>query len=208
MNNQDRLELLQEMINIGFGRSSAAIAELLNVFVTLNVPKVCELTINGMSEYLVEQIGASEKINLVKQIFRGDFFGETILVFPDKSASMLTNLLINLGDESLLNNEYKLEESLIEFGNIFIGACMGKIAELLNTTLSYNLPQVILKNSPINKLNIQNLSQNEKILVIKNALIVEEKQINVYLFIIINGDSLKWLYKTLDKNLECLFDAN
>ena len=69
MINQDRLELLQEMINIGFGRSSAAIADLLNLFVSMNVPKIYDLTANGIRYYLIKQVGVSEKINLQKNRF-------------------------------------------------------------------------------------------------------------------------------------------
>lgn len=204
MINQDRLELLQEMLNIGFGRSSAAIADLLNLFVSMNVPKIYDLTSHGIIDYLVKQIGVAEKINLVRQTFRGDFYGETMLVFPDQSAEILVNLLINIEEESLINSKLKREEVLIEIGNIFVGACMGKIAELLNTLLSYNIPQVILTSTPINRLNIQKLSQEDHILVIENALRIKDKKINIYLFIIINGESLKWLYKTLDNSLESL----
>ena len=205
MTDQDRLELLQEMINIGFGRSSASIADLLNVYVSMNVPKICSLSCQGIYDYLVKKIGTSEKISLVKQIFRGNFSGETILVFPDQSASILTNLLINMEKGSLLNSDVRLEEVLIEVGNIFIGACMGKIAELLNTILSYNIPRIILKSSPIDKLNIQNFGHNDHILVIENSLNIEDKKFNMYLFIIINGESLKWLFQTLDKSLESLY---
>lgn len=205
MMNEERLELLQEMINIGFGRASSAIADLLNVFVTMSVPKIHSINRNEICDYLIKQIGSGEqKVSMIKQVFRSDFMGETVLVFPEQSGTILTNLLINIDEHTSDKNEYMLDEVLIEVGNIIIGACMGKIAELLNTVLTYNIPQIVLKNTPISRLNVQSLVHDSHILVIENSLRVEDKHLDAYLFIIINEGSLSWLYNTLDESLEAL----
>ena len=204
MTNEERLELLQEMINIGFGRSSAAIADLLDVFISMRVPKICEFNLSGVNNYLVEQIGLNEKISLVRQIFRGDFWGETIIAFPDQVSSLMSKLVLNIYKDSSLQSDLAQEEVLIEISNIIIGACLGKIAELLNTTLSYNMPRVILKSSPIDHLNAQKIGNDNHILIIKNSMSIEDKSLSLYLFIIINEESLNWLYQTLDRSLDSL----
>jgi len=168
------------------------------------VPKICEFNLSGVNNYLVEQIGLNEKISLVRQMFRGDFWGETIIVFPDQVSSLMSKLVLNIYKDSSLQSDLANEEVLIEISNIIIGACLGKIAELLNTTLSYNMPQVILKSCPIDHLNAQKIGNDNHILIIKNSMSIEDKSLSLYLFIIVNEESLSWLYQTLDRSLDSL----
>lgn len=205
MTNEERLELLQEMINIGFGRSSAAIADLLNVFVTMSVPQIYDFSCKDISDYLIKHIDPCEKISMVRQIFRGDFRGETILVFPDQSGTILTKLLVSLNEDLVGSIKVAQEEIFIEISNIIIGACMEKISALLNSMLSYNMPQIILQSTPINQISKQKFGKNGRILVIENSLTVEDKHLKLFLFIIISEESLTWLYQTLDKSLESLY---
>lgn len=204
MDEIDRLDILEEMVNIGLGRSSAAVADLLDVFVTMSAPKILDISPNNILCYLTDEIGITEKVSMVRQIFRGDFCGEAIMIFPEWPESILINLADSFSDHSSLNCEIMQEEMLLELGNIILGACMGKIAELLDTMLSFSVPQIILKRSTISQLHSRNFGEERHILVIENVLSIDEKKIKFYLFIIVNSKSLSWLYQTLDKSLESL----
>ena len=201
MNKIDRLDILQEMVNIGFGRSSAAVADLLDVFITMSVPKILDISASKIRSYLIDEIGLIEKVSMVRQMFRGDFCGETVMVFPEWSDSILISLAASFSDHSSLDCKIMQEEMLLELGNIIFGACMGKIAELLDTILSYSVPQIILKRTPISQLSARNFGEERRVLVIENVLSIDEKKAKFYLFIMVNSKSLSWLYQTLDKSL-------
>jgi chemotaxis protein CheY-P-specific phosphatase CheC len=70
MDKIDRFDILQEMVNIGFGSCSSAIADLFNVFVTMRVPRICDISASGVRDYLINEIGLMERVNVVRQIFR------------------------------------------------------------------------------------------------------------------------------------------
>lgn len=204
MDEIDRLDILEEMVNIGLGRSSAAVADLLDVFVTMSAPKILDISPENIISYLTDEIGISEMVSMVRQTFRGEFSGEAIMVFPEWPESILCSLAASFSDHSSLDCEIVQEEMLLELGNIIFGACMGKIAELLDTKLSFSVPQIILKRATISQLHSRNFGEERSILVIENVLRIDEEKVKFYLFIIINSKTLSWLYQTLDKSLESL----
>jgi chemotaxis protein CheC len=129
-----------------------------------------------------------------------------VVVFPEWSDSIQATLTANFSDQYLPDLEIMQEEILLELGNITVGACIGKIAELLNTVLSYSVPQIVLKKASISQLCSRNLEtgREEPILIIDNVLSIDDQKFKFYLFIILNSNSLSWLYQVLDKESESL----
>lgn len=88
-------ELLQEIMNIAFGKAAADLAEVIDIFVVLSVPEVRVVASEELNAYLLATLGNLEQINLVEQDFWGEFNGGSYLVLPAGAAQDLVALLEN-----------------------------------------------------------------------------------------------------------------
>lgn len=201
----DRRDALQEMINISFGQSMASLAELLNVFIELSVPDVQLIASRELVSFLRTASQGQETVCLVQQTFRGSFFGEALLVLPaDSSRELVTMLAEDSGFSPELEIGTLELEVLLEVGNVVVGACLGKFAELLDTLLSFNPPTVLIER--LDSSSFANLAhaRGETALSIKTFFQVEERQLTGYLFIFLPEECLSWLFREVDLFLESL----
>ena len=90
-------EILQEIMNIAFGKAASDLAEIIDIFVVLSVPQVQMLSAQDLPEYLKTQVSAYDHITIVEQNFWGDFKGSAFLAFE---ASAGRDLVMLFGDES------------------------------------------------------------------------------------------------------------
>ena len=83
---QEQLDTLAEIVNVGMGQAAATLAELLAVFLEISVP-----ISQSLEEYLQAQhrSGCAETALLVQQAFTGDLRGEAIAVFDEKQMDEL-----------------------------------------------------------------------------------------------------------------------
>ncbi len=197
---------LQEIINISFGRASASLSELLNVFVALNVPFVEEIEQSKILETLGQRIGVDKEITIVQQSFTGNFEGEVLLAIPANAAMRAIKMM---GEGSgfapnLPTTELELEVFL-EIGNIVIGACMGQFAELINTSVSYEVPNILLTKSPIANLHLveqQSGAARALALLVRTDFQLGDKELSGFLFILFGQRWFDELYLALDRFIE------
>ena len=113
---------------------------------------------------------------------------------------------------SLFNSENKFfdsepsheleKETFLEIGNILIGACIGKIAELLGDVISYSPPRVVVDKS-IRSVVYDNLYDPDNLaIVLRTVFEFNEKNISGYMFILTKQESFAWLKTALHKFLE------
>ena len=140
-------DALQEIMNIGFGRAAADLAEIINLHVILSVPHIAVLQSEEVISYIHNQIPDTTDMSMITQFFSGRFNGGSFLVFPHGEGRKL--LRIFDGEMALLGENYDIDvlekETLVEVGNIIIGACVGKIAEMLGDVVSYAPPRFFLR---------------------------------------------------------------
>lgn len=135
---------LQEIMNMAFGSAAADLAEVVDVFVQLNAPEVQLFTVQSLEAHLVSAIPSFEEARVVEQHFRGDSDGVALLVFPPGAEHKLVSFF-QAGHEELMESDTILElekEVLMEIGNILIGACVGRIFDLLKRAVSYLPPRI------------------------------------------------------------------
>jgi chemotaxis protein CheC len=200
-----RQAALQEIINISFGRASASLAELLNAYVALNVPHVQEIAQSQVFEVLEQRVGIDKDVTVVQQSFTGDFEGEVLLAVP-ANAGMRAIKILGQGSRfapDLPVTELEMEVFL-EIGNIVIGACMGQFAELLNTSLSYEVPDILLTKSSIADLRRDESNNGVKTLalLIKTDFQLGEEALSGFLFILFGQQWFNMVYLALDKFIE------
>jgi chemotaxis protein CheC len=199
----EETDILQEIMNIAFGRAAADLAEFIDIYVILSVPYIKLIQAVDLPQYINVEIKDFDKISVVEQNFWGKFKGTAFLVFPAGTGKKLITLLDG-GDDSFESDPiYELEkETFREVGNILIGACVGKIAELLGDVITYSPPRVVIEESqegvvPANLFDPKNLA-----IVLRTLFEFNDRDVSGYLFIITSNESFAWMKSALYKFLE------
>jgi len=196
-------DILQEIMNIAFGNATADLAEVIDIYVVLSVPDIHIVGVGDLPEYLRKSFNMKDDSSFVEQKFWGDFKGSGLLVFPDRAGNELISILDHNQHETELRPIAILEqEMLIEIGNILIGACVGKVANLLGTFVTYSPPQAIIGSNDSNTSLIESFDSDQSAIVMKTIFEFEKKNINGYLLILTNSESLGWLKKALNDFME------
>jgi chemotaxis protein CheC len=202
---EERRDALTELLNIGFGRSIASLAEMLGIYIQISVPSVRVIQPHEIVEMLSEaEVGPSE-VTLIQQSFRGEFNGEAVLALPGTVGHALSRMLeIDCGFSPEMETDKLHLEVLLELGNIVIGACLGKFAEILKSLLSFNPPQIFQDNIQLDRLKQVVSFPDYGALLILTRFKLENEEVAGYMFIFINSDFLETLFQAVDRFLEDL----
>jgi len=200
---EEEKEILQEIMNIAFGKAAADLAEVINIFVVLSVPHIEILNAQDLPEYLKSQVSAYDRVSIVEQNFWGDFKGSAFLVFQASAGKELISLFSDdsegFGSESIDALE---KETLMEVGNILIGACVGKLSELLGDAVTYSPPRVVTENSSNDAIPANIFESCSSAIVLKTVFCFNERNVNGFLFLVTSHDSILWLKKSLAAFME------
>lgn len=195
---EEEKEILQEIMNIAFGKAAADLAEVINIFVVLSVPHIEMLRAQELPEYLKKQIDNYDRISIVEQNFWGDFKGSAFLIFQASAGRELIAIFGDDSDSFGAESADALEkETLMEIGNILIGACVGKLAELLKDSVTYSPPRVVTENTPNDAIPASLFDPSASAIVLKTVFSFEERNVNGFLFLVTSHDSILWLKKSL-----------
>lgn len=199
----EETDILQEIMNIAFGRAASDLAEFIDIFVILSVPYVRLLRSADLPPYIHEEIKDLNKVSLVEQSFWGKFKGSAFLVFPADSGKKILSLFDGSEEHFESDPVNELEkETFREVGNILIGACVGKIAELLGDVITYSPPRVVVERSQKSVISENLFNKDSLAIVLRTVFDFNEKNISGYLFIVTSEESFSWLKKALNNFLE------
>ena len=193
-------DVLQEIMNIAFGNAAAELAQVINIFVVLSVPFIRVLRARDLPEYIKSEVGGSESVSIVEQDFWGDFKGNAILVFQSGAGRELAFMLN--GDDGIFEpgaTDRFESEILMEVGNILIGACVGKLAELLGDVVQYSPPKVLIENLANDALPQNLFDPSCSAIILKTMFRFNDKDIGGLLFLVTSHESITWLKGALAK---------
>ena len=202
---RDRAEALQELMNIAFGHSVADLADLLGTHVRISVPWVNLVDKHEIAELLERQLEKEATLSVIQQAFRGDFFGQAFLaMFSNQSKGLIHMLFEDAGyAPEIAMNKQRLE-ALLEVGNMVIGACLAKFAELLKTTLAFDPPTVSEESID----SFQCLRPQKDYLcgalAVRANFAVDSRQVSGFLFLYLPKESIDRLFEEVDRFLETL----
>jgi len=201
---EEEKEILQEIMNIAFGNASAALTDVIDTHVLLSVPNVLLLSPSDLIRYMENEIKNYSHVSLVEQNFWGQFKGKAFLIFPARAAKELVALFAS--DQKSVDRREMIalleKETLLEVGNILIGACVGKVAELLEDVVTYSPPRVIVRNNFFNDLSINLFEPDNTAIIMKTVFDFEEREVSGFLFLLTGYESFGWLKKALHRFLE------
>lgn len=186
-------EVLGELINIAFGSATATIADLFDNFATLHVPDITLTALEEINEFVMGRFG-DQKIYVTTQQFKGQFQGEIILAIDPQSAHNMQDI-IGEGDE----DENSIQQSILEISNILGSSCIGRLAELLVTNVTFAPPSIDYDKMLIKDVNDSPYSQ---VIVISTVLEFKETEIIGKLFIMFSDEMFVWLEQALADFME------
>ena len=193
----DEQDTLQEMMNIAFGRAAASLAEVISIFVVLSVPCIQLLRGEELTEYLKQVVGPEREVSIVEENFWGELQGRAFLVFPSGAGNHLVPLF---GDEEALYEGEAREDverdALLTTGGILIGACIGKLAELLGDRVSYS-PAKLVAKGPVEAVPALHCDPEAIAIVLKTDFSFRAESVEGFLFLVTSEHSINWLKQAL-----------
>lgn len=200
----DEKDILQEVMNIAFGQATAELAEVIDIFVILSVPYIKVIEGSDLPGYFLPELDGSYVINLIEQNFIGKFSGQALLIFPSGAEKELIKLFNqeNEAESYGVDIDTLERETLLEVGNILIGACIGKITELLNDCVTYDPPRLVLQDLSQASPSQFSIEKDSYAISIRTVFRFEQQNVEGYLFLITRQRSIQWLKKALQSFLE------
>ncbi|MCK4784880.1 MAG: chemotaxis protein CheC [Desulfobacteraceae bacterium] len=203
MLNELEIDALKEFVNIGFGRSSDELSELLRLHVAMSVPSLDILSSDNLKSFIEQEVRSAEDYSIIQQFFIGNFKGSSYLLLPFDGGKSLLSLFSSYSDDLL--QSYGLDtlekETLLEIGNIVIGSCISKVADVLDEAVSYS-PPVFYKVRAAPLLSDDLLNDKGLVIAIKTHLKFEDQNIDGYMFLLSDMGTEEWLQDAIKKFLE------
>jgi chemotaxis protein CheC len=200
----DEVAILQEIMNIAFGQSASDLADVIDTHVVLAVPFIKVLQVLELPEYIKEQVREYKQVSIVEQKFWGKFKGDALLIFSSGSGKELINMLqaddtqgMDAGPVDILERE-----TLMEVGNILIGACVGKLADLLHDIVTYTPPLVMVEKAYDEAVTSGHYDPEKTAIVLKTDFRFENGNVSGFLFLVTSNESIKWLKDALQIFIE------
>jgi chemotaxis protein CheC len=136
----DKLDALQELVNIGMGAAGASLAQALGAFVELAVPGVDLTDRRNVASLLDTAAWSEQEVEAVRQPFFGAFTGESMMLFDGQVHAQLAGLPGYPAEAAANPSATAHQEVLLDLANVVIGACVNGIAEPLQEIVSFAPP--------------------------------------------------------------------
>ncbi len=200
----DEKDILQEVMNIAFGQATAELAEVIDIFVILSVPYIRVIKGSDLPGYLLKEMDSSPVVNLIEQNYIGKFSGQALLIFPSGAEKELIKLFNQENEAEAYGVDIDTleRETLIEVSNILIGACIGKITELLKDFVTYDPPRLLIQDLSKSTPSQFPIDKDSFAISIRTVFRFEQQNVEGYLFLITRQHSVQWLKKALQTFLE------
>ncbi|HSM35301.1 MAG TPA: chemotaxis protein CheC [Longimicrobiales bacterium] len=139
----EELDALREVANIGAGHAATALSQLTNRRILVEVPTVRLGSLSGDSDE-----GAGDVATVRMQVL-GDVTGETLQVFPYRTARRIAGILTG-SDGGVAESFGDMERSaLVEAGNIIAGAYLNALSDFMGMLLLMSVPTMRLGGGPV-----------------------------------------------------------
>ena len=195
----EEIEIFQEIMNIAFGKSAADLADVIDTHVVLSVPYIRIMHVTALPDYFREHVKDYKNISIVEQKFWGRFKGDALLVFSAGAGRELVNMLQHEEKSGFESDPVDIleRETLMEVGNILIGACVGKIAELLKDVITYTPPMIIMEKYSCDAIYDSQYNPDSTAIVLRTDFSFDNGNVSGFLFLVTSQESIKWLKDAL-----------
>ncbi|MBU0926098.1 chemotaxis protein CheX [bacterium] len=197
---EDERDCLQELMNVAYGSATAAITEILDAFAKLSIPKIQIINSNELKSYLSNELDLEVEHLVSLQQINGSISGENMFVIDKQSA---INIAYKFGLEEDEIDDNEISDIVLEITNILSSSTISKLAENMDTNVSFSAPTIKSLTS-INQLNNLSITKYKKVIIISTELKFEDLNINAELFILTTDNSILYIKEKLNKILDSL----
>ncbi len=198
--NEDQIDILTELINVGIGTATSNIAVLLDAFATIHIPKISICDSNELINIIQDEMNEKSKYYIVKQLFTGKFGGECMFVMSDSSANKFGNHLYGITNP--LHDD--INDAVMELTNILTSTIVSRLSLELETEVQFFVPSSQYTD-PKEILNYDEIKNYSKIIVISTVLDFKDHQINGCIYILTKDEGMLSLQSLLDNKLKELY---
>ena len=194
---EEQRDALQEVANVGMGHAGARLAQLLDAFVALSVPRIRLLERAELPAALDEMLEFTDNVTAVRQGFKSDINGEAVVIFDSEG---MREIALAFGGEEA-QDENDETEIAYEAANILIGACLASVFEQLNCTLTYSAPRLIGRDIPLEDVVQPDTLHWSAALLIEVNFALENRGFRAHLVTLTADESIARLRHALDELL-------
>lgn len=199
MLNPKQVDTITEIINIGVGKGSASLSQMIDGEILLNVPYVNVISFDHVLEE-IQKLGKGDEVHSVEMRFSGEYEGSANVILPDDSSKLLASLLMHEDPDSATIDEMK-DGLMIEVGNIILNGIMGSFGNILDAPLDYHMPKSY--QGDVDGIYSQlDKERYNKVLVCHTNFAVRGKNISGDILIMYEMKSFDKLSNVLDKMIE------
>lgn len=181
-------DYLTELFNIGVGKASSLLSEMLEEPVILHIPEISLVNTDQISSEL-DKMGYHNRSS-VSLGMEGDVEGIMFLLFSDETAKEISKALgTNESDKN----------TIIEIANIVLNSVIGTFGNILNEKIEYTVPVYSEKNISFQVHPKRNNTNNSFVLFANTYLIVKSIQVETAILITIDLKSYSHLTSLIDK---------
>jgi len=196
----DQEEVLQEFMNVAYGSATAIIADILDAFASLSIPKVKVFSIPDFETYIKDMIQKDGEYFFCAQGINGELAGESIFLLNRSSLTSLAKYFDLEGEITDLD----LKDVILELTNILSSSTVGKLAEEMNTSVSFSAPTAEIIDASSFQ-NYEHLREFAQVISIQTLISFKEEHIQGELIILTKDQSILWMKESLNKVIEEMF---
>ena len=187
------IDALKEMMNIGFGHAAGELSDILEMHVLLSVPEVNIFKPKELASFINKATTVEDNYSVIRQFFIGRFKGFSLLALPLSQSKAFFFCFCESDElEEDINIALLEKETLLEIGNIIVGACVSEIANILNDTVRFSPPEFFVQSS-LQIAESSLFNDNQFVLSFKTKFKLEEEDVFGFLFLVTDFDTIKWL---------------
>lgn len=169
------LEVLQELMNISFGKAAADAAVALGGRIELTVPDVQVMPAVLLRYYVAAELKEQARLGVLEQAFHGALDGSALLVLPEPAVGQI----------------------LAAAGPILAGACVEKLGALLEAGVTLDPPRTAVEDRRAAAARAGGLAADSAATVLRALFQLGHPGEAGYLFLAIGGASTPWLGSAL-----------
>lgn len=183
-------EKLQEVINVAMGQAAKTLADLMNLFINLPVPKVSMKTGQNIYDELSAKLQDQGNIIISTGFSGSEINGEVLIYFSNEDIDNLIHLLV---DEDDMTSSRK--GTIIELSNLIISTFLTGVSEQLGSQFSKTHPSIVKINDKIQLLSPELIQK--QILNVKLTYAIPDHNIKCDLMVLFSENSMNSLQKRL-----------
>lgn len=191
--NENDLDSLREISNIGAGNAITALHQMTNRIIMLEVPKVSLIPFKNV----VQRLGGPEEevVGLFLRVY-GDARGNMLIAMPKKSAEQLVKILFP--EKDLAFGEMQIS-ALKEVGNILTSTYLNAMGSIIHKLLIPSIPSfsIDMAQAIVDLLLIEIAEVSNEALVIETYFKSRDDSFNGHFFLLPDPQSIKIILDAL-----------